>query len=387
MITSALAFIAMVGLPHTGFSPAETSAIESSFRQYAQSKGAHGGALIVTNGSDTVTVPFGVRNEKGDPFLATTPNRVASVSKTYTTTAVLCLVRDGKLNLDDFVLDILNKDREHPIKPRQAEMRTVTVRHLLQHTGGWGSDTFLNEQVTTSKRYGTPLPIPKDIQVLLAFEKESLVSTPGTRFSYSNIGFRILGKIIEKVSGRGYEDYVRAAILAPAGISATEAYVGHSKNLREGETRYWDLPGRVGMSLYPGDNLKRVPFPYGCYTLGEMDSSGGWVMSARALIQFQQALPKLISAELQAQVVIPPAYARGSRNYTGLGFSVTVESNGGYTLQHGGSLEGCNAAIMYRANGQLISVVFNSGGMPKDNYWAQDYINQVLCPLLNQMGN
>lgn len=377
----------MALVPHNGFSQAETSAIETSFRQFAQSKGAHGGALIVTDGSGTVTVPFGVRNEKGDPFLESTPNRVASVTKALTSTAILRLVQDGKLKLDDSVLDILNKDSERPIKPRQEEMRAITVRQLLQHTSGFGSDLLINEQLTTSRKYGLPLPVPKESLVLLAFERETLTSKPGTNFSYSNIGYLILGRVIAKVSGMSYEDFVKSSVLTPAGVSKDEAYIGHSKKLHENETRYWDLPGRTGMSLYGEDKLARVPFPYGCYTLEQMDASGGWVMSVRALIQFQQALPKLVSSELQRELVAPPAIAGRTSSYTGLGFTIIAESNGGYTLQHGGNLEGCNATIMYRANGQVIAAVFNTGGMPQDNSWAFTYVNQVLCPILNQMGN
>lgn len=383
MLTS-VAFLALLSPPN-GFTPAETNAIGQAFVQFAQAKGARGGCLIVTDGVGTVTVPFGIRNENGDAYLASTPCRIASVSKTLTATAIMILVQDGKLRLEDRALDILNRDRKVPIKPRQESMREITVRQLLQHHGGWGSDTFLNEQLTTSKRFGTPLPVPQDTQVQIAFERESLASKPGTRFSYSNIGFQTLGRIIEKVSGKPYEVYVRSTILKPAGIPDAEAYVGHSKNLRENETRYWDLPGRIGMSLYAEDKLKRVPFPYGCYTLDTMDASGGWVMSTHALIKFQQALPKLISPQMQNQIVTPPPTAVAGRSYTGLGFVVIPESLGGHTLEHGGSLEGCNATIMFRANGTVIAATFNTGGMPQDNTWAHVFVNQTLCPLLNRM--
>jgi CubicO group peptidase (beta-lactamase class C family) len=341
--------------------------------------------MIVTDGSSTVATTFGVRDEKGSPYLVTTPNRVASVSKPITATAVLTLVQAGKLGLDDSVLDVLNKDREKPIVPKQETMRSITVRQLLQHHGGFGSDSFLYDHLRQATTHGFKLPIPAANLVELAFTTQTLATNPGTSFRYSNAGYLILGRVIEKVSGKTYEDYVQTAVLAPAGISKDEAFIAHGKKLRENETRYWDLMGRTGFSLYPEDNRSRVPFPNGAYAPEVMDAHGGWAMSAQALIKFQLALPKLIKPEMQRLVTAPPPTARGKTNYTGLGFTVIAEQ-GGFTIQHGGDLEGCNAAIMYRANGQIIAVVSNTGGPPNDNGWSFNYINDTLCPILNQMA-
>jgi N-acyl-D-amino-acid deacylase len=386
MIALMLSFV-LATSPVPAFSPAEMASIEQSFHQYAYQKGAHGGALVITNGTQTVISTYGKRNDK-DPYLATTPQRVASVSKTITATAMMTLIQAGKANLDDKVLPILNKDREKPIVPQQPTMEQMTIRHLLQHTAGFTGDAgLLWSQLNVSSRFKTKLPIPAVDLVDLAFTSQGLATNPGGAYQYSNIGYLVLARVIEKVSGKPYGVYVRSAVLAPAGISADEAYVGHSKNLKDNESQYWDLANRMGVSLYPEDNRKKVPFPYGGgYSLETMDGYGGWCMSARALIQFQLALPKILSKEMQAVVTQRPAHARG-QSYTGLGFMVIPESLGGFTIEHGGSLEGLNACIMYRANGQVIAVTFNTGGMPNDNMWSSVYAHQVLVPMLNQMGN
>lgn len=385
MIVTLIA-LATLATSHAGFTPAETSAIEGSFRQFATTKQAHGGALVVTDGTNTITTTFGARNEKGDPFLATTPSRIASVSKALTATAVMKLIQDGKASLDDPVIPILNRERKRPLVPKDPAMDKITIRDLLRHTAGFTGDAkILWNQFVISEKYKTLLPVPPVSLTGVAFIDQNLGSPPGTTFQYSNTGYLVLGRIIEKLSGKSYEDYVWEVVLKPAGIAKEEAYVGHGKKLHDNESRYWDIVGRMGFSIYPEDNRKKVPFPNGAYTVETMDSYGGWVMSAKALVQFQLALPKILSPEMQQLMVARPPTARSSASYTGLGFVVLPESKGGFTIEHGGDLEGLNASIMYRANGQVIAVVFNTGGPANDNSWSHTYVNSVLCPILNQM--
>lgn len=382
-----LAFtVLLTGQSSNGFSPAEVATIEQSFHQYMRSKRSNGGAMILSDGRNSVSTTFGVRDDKGTPYLLSTPNRIGSVSKPITAVGVLILAQEGKLNLDARVLDILNKDREKPIVPKQESMRTITVRQLLQHRGGFGDDAFLYDQIRISRSYKWSLPIPSANLVEYAFRTQTLTTRPGTNEKYSNTGYLILGRVIEKASGKPYEEYIRSAILTPAGIAKEEAFVARGNKLRENETQYWDLLGRKGFSLYQEDALKQVPFQYGSYAPDSTDAPGGWAMSVQALIKFQSALSKLLKPEMQRQVTSPPTSAGVGSSYMGLGFTFIAESLGGYTILHGGDIEGCNAAIMYRANGQIIAAVSNTGGPPNDNGWSHYYITRVLCPILNQLS-
>ncbi|HRJ26286.1 MAG TPA: serine hydrolase domain-containing protein [Fimbriimonadaceae bacterium] len=387
MVFTLLATIALGLSPTDGFSPATVNQVETSFASHMRARRARGGALLVTHGDGTISVPFGVKDIKGTPYTTATTNRIASVSKPITAVAVLTLVQAGKLRLDEPVLDVLNKDRKRPIVPKQAAMRSITARQLLCHAGGFGSDAFLFDQFNASAKFGLKMPISPRSLAELAFTTQVLASAPGAQFRYSNAGYLILGSVIEKVSGKPYEEFVRTAVLAPAGIKPDEAFIGSSRKLRDNETAYWDLVGRTGFSLYPEDARKRVALPDGAYALESMDAHGGWVMSADALTKFLRALPKLLGPEIQRQVTAAPPTAQSGSYYTGLGFTIIPESRGGFTILHGGDLEGCNAAIMLRADGTAIAVTCNSGGPPQDNGWSFSYMNQTLVPILNRAGN
>jgi len=134
-----------------------------------------------------------------------------SMTKTFTAVAVLQLVERGALSLDDPM------DRYLPDSPYHG--RGITVRQLLDHTSG------------------VPNPIPlrwvhlaaedadfDEAQALAAVLREhpGLAFEPGQKFAYSNIGYWLLGKVVEKVAGQSYSAYVRANLLRPLGLSAQE---------------------------------------------------------------------------------------------------------------------------------------------------------------------
>lgn len=363
------------------FSQREINDIQRSFSNFMSSKGAKGGGLIISNGKNAFEAAYGVRDGKGSPFLITTPSRIASASKPITAAAVLLLIQEGKLGFNDTVIAILNKDRKQPIIPKQKSIEAITVGQLLTHTGGFSSDAFIFNQVNLGKTYGKKLPMSPTSLVEIGLTTQTINGNPGSRFQYSNFGYLILGRIIEKVSGKSYEEYVRTTILAPAGIGKEEAFIASSRvtSLRENETRYWDLMNRMGISLYSEDMGSRVPFQYGAYAPESMDAFGGWALSTLALVKFQLALPRLLKAEMQDLITF-----NSGAYHNGLGFSMSPRF---FSFHHGGSLEGCNAAIMSQGNGVVIAMTCNTGGPPDDNGWSFEYINRILIPLLNRMEN
>ena len=135
---------------------------------------------------------------------------LASAGKMFTGVAVLQLVEAKKLALDDTVgqhlPDYANKDvREQ-----------VTIRHLLTHTSGLG------EMFNALKNERERLRSVKAFVRL--FENDSLRFKPGSRWSYSNAGYCLLGAIVEKVSGENYYDYLDKHVFGPAGMRNTGAF-------------------------------------------------------------------------------------------------------------------------------------------------------------------
>ncbi|GAA5158347.1 serine hydrolase domain-containing protein [Ornithinimicrobium tianjinense] len=162
----------------------------------------------------------------GQPLTTEHIFRVASHSKTFTAVAVLQLVEQGRLRLDDTVADVLEDYRETPLAQ-------VTVRELLSHTGGVIRDGV------DSDFWQLDRPFP-DADALLAVALEhGATYEPQEHFKYSNIGYGVLGAMVEQVTGTGYAEHVTSAVLAPLGLTSTTpeltdaalatAVTGHSR--------------------------------------------------------------------------------------------------------------------------------------------------------------
>jgi len=146
--------------------------------------------------------------------------RIASVSKLITAAAVFHLVDEGKLSLDSRVFGpegILDTT----LYPDIADPRAlqITVGHLLDHSGGWttrwGDHMFIPDVI--AEEMG--VPPPPSIETIIAFALgKPLHFTPGSWSSYSNLGYAILGEVVEQVSGMEYERYVRQELMEPLGI-------------------------------------------------------------------------------------------------------------------------------------------------------------------------
>lgn len=134
----------------------------------------------------------------------------ASVSKFITSLAVLTLVRDGRLELDDSLADRL------PSFPNLEQGQRITVRHMLNHTSGLHD--LLGALSDESQESGTGLD--RDF-VLQWLQDRPLDFEPGTHWMYSNTGFYLLGLIIEEATGQSYGDYVRNEVALPLGLQST----------------------------------------------------------------------------------------------------------------------------------------------------------------------
>ncbi len=145
--------------------------------------------------------------------------RVASVSKTITAVACMKLFEQGLLILDARVFGsngILNDEiYKNIIDPKDT---LITVRMLLHHSGGWnrnisGDPMFNAWNIASTMGVPAP-PSPEDV-IRYVLENKYLDYTPGTQSHYSNFGYCVLGRVIEKITGLTYENYVRSNIFLP----------------------------------------------------------------------------------------------------------------------------------------------------------------------------
>ena len=156
--------------------------------------------------------------------------RIASISKPVTAVAVLTLVEAGELRLEDRPFDLLDL-APLPGTARDPRLAQVSIRHLLQHAGGWdravsGDPMFRPRTVARAAGVASPPELEITMGYMLG---RPLDFDPGARFAYSNFGYAVLGEVIERVTGMRYDDYVRG-LLARAGVTS----------MALGKTRYAD---------------------------------------------------------------------------------------------------------------------------------------------------
>lgn len=313
-----------------------------------------------------------------EPVTANSLFRIASISKPITAVAILQLVDQKKLSLDDKVFDLLKYEPHLPdgakYDKRQDE---ITIRHLLQHRGGWDrgkSFDAMFKSTEFSNSLGTSHPATQDTVIRVMLGKP-LDFDPGERYAYSNYGYCLLGRVIEKLTDQSYEDYVKEHVLAPVGVTAMSIGATRLGGRKENEVRYYDP--RVSDSVFAKDLGSPVPLPYGAWHLEAMDSHGAWIASATDLVRFASAFDspaksKLLSRNVIAEMFVRPDGLAGhdedgqpKSKYYSLGWSVTVDDAGKITASHGGSLPGTNTILVRRADGRNVGLLFNTRVTPK----------------------
>jgi N-acyl-D-amino-acid deacylase len=285
--------------------------------------------------------------------------RIASVSKPITAVAILKLIQDGRLDLDDRICRVLELDSY-----RDRRWEEITVEMLLEHRGGWDRDAsfdpmFQSVRFAESQHCDPPASADAIISAML---DQPLDFSPGEQFAYSNFGYCLLGRIIERVSGRSYEDYVRSEILQPIGAGSMR--IGHTllRDRFEDEVTY-DHDGS-GPSVFVENLGKPVPQPYGAWYLEAMDSHGGWVASAGDLVRFGIALRPggngPLDDERLRRMHQSPRGLPESDVYCSLGWYNRTLDGGRMNHWHAGSLPGTTAILIRRHDGKTFAAILNT---------------------------
>ena len=194
-----------------------SSQIDSIFSSLSSSDAPGAAILVVRDGEVLFRRGYGVTDLRSKhPIDAETDFRLASFTKQFTATCIMLLVHDGKLRYDDHLTDIFP---EFP-----AYGRTITVRNLLNHTGGLPDyEDLLDKQYP-----GTPedkIPQIHDAGVLKLLEQQTSGRfPPGAKWEYSNSGYAVLAMIVEKVSGKPFGQFLQERIFTPLKMTNTLAY-------------------------------------------------------------------------------------------------------------------------------------------------------------------
>ena len=358
----------------------DLAAFDRTLESYRTARRIPGAALGVLKtwrgepGGRTYFRGYGHADAEGRiPVTSRSLFRIASVSKPITGLAILFLAKEGKLSLDDRLLDHLDPEplSSAPGRP-DARWNRITLRHLLQHTAGWDRDTtfdpmFRSEQISKA----ADLPGPASAKTIIRYMRgRPLDFDPGSRFAYSNFGYNLLGRVIESITGDSYESWVREQVLSPLGI--TRMQIGRSlpPERASGEVSYHVDRDQQRASVFPHPP-GQVAWPDGGFHLEAMDAHGGWIASVEDLMRFAlffdqpTSLPQF-PAELLEEIGRPPR-APVSRDdagklkatHYGLGWKVRPLGRRGPNFWHGGSLPGTYTLLVRRWDGFSWVVLFN----------------------------
>ncbi|WGL15229.1 serine hydrolase [Microbulbifer bruguierae] len=268
--------------------------------------------------------------------------RIGSVSKVFVSLAIMKLVADGKVSLQDRLVDVAPEIEFHNPWEKDHPLRVV---HLLNHTSGW--DAPHGPELTG--RGGEPLST-KEVLALHPHSRESRW-VPGTRSAYNNTGPLVAAYVVEKVSGTHFEDYVQTQFFGPLAMGDSGYYFDDQYRLNAADLYrgsellpYWHLPNRAAGGMHGSleDMIKFVRF---------MQSPN-------------QAGPESILPEYLVRTMEQPSgsQAADAGLQVGWGMGLTSFHHKGVVLYgHEGALPGARALVVYEPHGNLGHVVLTNG--------------------------
>jgi CubicO group peptidase (beta-lactamase class C family) len=350
--------------------------IEKEAKEFLQQWNLAGLTMaIVREGKLVYSHGFGYADiEETRPVIPGNLFRVASVSKLITAVAIVKLVEKKSLTLDSKVFGP-NAILKDPIFNSVVDKRiyNITVRQLLAHSGGWSlhyGDPAFNSLVVLERTGETGAATIDSYCRFVASRK--LHFEPGTRSSYSNMGYMFLGKVVEAVSGRKYEEFVRNEVLKPAGIC--DMHIGRSylADRRLNEVKYYEAEESQPIPAFDGSG-RMVPKPYGGNPIELLGPAGGWIASSielaklMVLIDGFRNVPDMFPNSLISQMVVNDDL-RGP-----LGWKV-VKDNGDWIRT--GSMAGTSAIMKRQSNGFSWVVIINSSSWKGPRLPA--YVNYMM---------
>lgn len=368
----------MHALPTTGTYLPALGSFDETILTYMEAQHIPGAALaIVKDGRLIYARGFGYANrEEREPATPTSLFRLASVSKPITAVAIMTLVQAGKLKLETPVFPLLGlRPFLLPGQTQDPRLDSITVRQLLEHSGGWdsaksGDIMFKHFQIAAEMNIASP---PDHASLIRWAMGRPLDFAPGAQFAYSNFGYCVLGRVIEKVSGLSYEKYVQTKVLAPADIHTMRIGMGRRSERFPQEVCYYDPESQTDRSVFSADGDAAVPMPYAFASPQTMDAHGGWIASAVDIAHFMAKLdvpgeqPLLSPASVATMFARPepplgldPAGAPSAAYYA-LGWQVRpVGHDDKANTWHNGGMPGTSTLMVRLANGLSWVVLFNS---------------------------
>lgn len=310
---------------------------------------------------------YGVSNMANKvPATPATTYSICSISKLFTAIAIMQLYDEGKLRLDDPIESILT---DFKLKQQFKDSGPITIRSLLTHSSG------LPRESEYPYWTGPDFPFPTQDQVNTKLKDQQTLYPESTYFQYSNLGLTLLGEIVEKVSGKKYNDYVEEKILKPLKLTGTHPYlpadeygkkmaIGYSALKRDGTREPVTLFDARGITAAAGFSS----------TVEDLGKFASWQFRL-----LEKGGTELINSstlkEMHRVQWIDPDWTTS----WGLGFSVSKQGNT-TLVGHGGSCPGYRSTLQLDPKEKMAySVMINAGGESPE-FFAKE-IREVLSKI------
>jgi CubicO group peptidase (beta-lactamase class C family) len=308
----------------------DQAAVQDEIQNLLDEQGVPGAAVIITqNGDVTFEQGFGVRSlETQEAVTADTLFMIGSITKPLTAIAILQLVETGEIDLDAPVVDYL---------PEFKASESLTIRQLLSHNAG------------LMDGFGSEAPLE---EIVLALTPDKLFAEPGAVWSYSNMGYGVLGAVIERVSGQPYTDYMAEQVFVPLGLERTtfDPAVAATYPLAVG---YMD--GDDGLeTVRPLPTAGIAPAGYAYSTAEDLTRLATFLMNNGEL-----AGEQLLPADLVELMKTPVVGIDALGFHYGLGLDIE-EHEGETLIGHGGDIEGYAAQMLFVPESQTTVVVLSN---------------------------
>ena len=335
-------------------------AMDKKVNAYLRKWHMKGASLAITRGDSLVYAKgYGWADEENG--LEMSPRhilRMASVSKLITAAGIMVLHDRGDLNIKDTVFGpsgILN-DSTITALIKDKNYYKITVEHLMRHQGGFRRDPLFSSRDVMNQLQLDHAPEAEDFYRVVLNRR--LKFAPGSWQSYSNFGYLLLSKVIEKVSGMPYEEFIRTEVLAPAGCYDMHIAGTYYEDKRDNEVRYYTHEGDGKyIEEYNNSNVI-VERCYGGNNIPMLSGAGAWCGSPAEIARFvasidgRSEVPDIISKE---SVELMTGYY--DRDTFSLGWNDTHPDKG---WSRSGTLSGTTALVKPFPDGECWVFISNT---------------------------
>ena len=325
--------VALVSFGQTSGDEKLFATFDSMLNKLFKPGGPGGTALVSRKGKVIYKKAFGMADlELNVPMHPDMIFRIGSITKQFTAVAILQFAEKGKLSLQDDIKKFI------PDYPTQGH--TITIEHLLTHTSGIKSYTGMPDFQSMMRKDMKPA------EIIDMFKNEKMEFAPGTKWNYNNSAYILLGYIIEKVSGKSYEDYVKENLFIPAGM--TNSGYGNERRIIKNRAKGY----QKNKDVYENADYLSMTLPY---------AAGSLISTVEDLWKWNQAVNsyKIVSkASLDKAFTNYRLSNNKPANY-GYGWSL-ARVQGSPTVEHSGGINGFQTDAMYLPKEDIFVVIFSN---------------------------